>query len=401
MAWVMAAITEGAGEPARNWWHVARWRVRAPRSLSLAYPVLLALGVVDAAGYSVIGPVLPALAERYQVGPAVMGALAGAFPVAMMAGFAVAGRAVRAGRTRATVLASLAIACCGAVLFALLQGLPGLFVARALMGLGSGGLWIGITFATLAYWPGQEYLCMSRIYAAYSVGALVGPMLGALGGIATPFLVYAAVLVLMIPAVAVLRDPPAGRFETDRVALRTRGFWIAAIGIMLAILATGALDGVLPLHFSTRLSQTGIGVAYLLVGALIAVGSAAAGHLPPRWMLIAGAGGITGGLTLAGATTSLATWAIALMLIGLGAGAAQTGATGLLLDAVPTSRIVTAMVVWSQLGILGYLVGPAMGGVLAEHLGYAALGLLPAATGLALAALALTRRHRHGTATPT
>jgi hypothetical protein len=50
---------------------------------------------------------------------------------------------------------------------------------------------------------------------------------------------------------------------------------------------------------------------------------------------------------------------LVLVLIGLGAGAAQTGATGLLLAAVPTARIVTAMVVWSQLGILGYLAAPA------------------------------------------
>jgi MFS family permease len=57
-----------------------------------------------------------------------------------------------------------------------------LFAARALMGLGSGGLWIGVSFATPAYWPGQQYLCMSRIYAAYSAGALLGPALGALGG---------------------------------------------------------------------------------------------------------------------------------------------------------------------------------------------------------------------------
>ncbi len=46
-------------------------------------------------------------------------------------------------------------------------------------------------------------------------------------------------------------------------------------------------------------------------------------------------------------------WALALVLLGLGAGAAQTGATGLLLAAVPPARIVTATVVWSQLGILG------------------------------------------------
>jgi hypothetical protein len=88
-------------------------------------------------------------------------------------------------------------------------------------------------------------------------------------------------------------------------------------------------------------------------------------------------------------------WGLALVLVGLGAGATQTGATGMLLAAVPIARIVTAMVVWSQLGILGYLAAPALGGLLAQHLGYAALGLLPATTAILLATLAMpTRRHR-------
>lgn len=358
------------------------------RDRSLAYPVLLALAAIDSAGYSVIAPTLPTLAERYDAGPAVIGALASTFPLAMMAGFAAAGRLVRAGRTRATLLAALALAAAGAVLFATTTTLPMLFVARGLMGLGSGGLWIGVTFATLAYWPGQEYLCMSRIYAAYSAGALLGPLLGALGGTTAPFLAYALLLALIAPATAAL-PAPADRFHSDRTALRTRGFWIAAVGIMLAILATGALDGILPLHFAQRLTQTGIGLTYLAVGALIAIGSAAAGHQPPARMLITGATAITTGLTLAGATTTYLPWAAGLLLIGLGTGAAQTGATGLLLDTVPTNRIVTAMIVWSQLGILGYLAGPALGGLLAQHLGYAALGLLPATT---LAVLALIHR---------
>jgi hypothetical protein len=166
---------------------------------------------------------------------------------------------------------------------------------------------------------------------------------------------------------------------------------------MLAILATGALDGVLPLHFAGRLTQTGIGLTYLAVGALIAVGSAAAGHQPPARMLVTGAVAITAGLTVAGATTTYPAWAAALLLIGLGAGAAQTGATGLLLDAVPTARIVTAMIVWSQLGILGYLAGPALGGLLAQHLGYAALGLLPATALALLALIKATRRPAVGT----
>jgi len=122
------------------------------------------------------------------------------------------------------------VSCTGAVLFAVAPGLSALFVARALMGLGSGGLWIGVTFATLAYWSGQEYLCMSRIYAAYSVGALVGPLLGVLGGTSTPFLAYAALLVVTTSAAAAaLRDPVAGESGTDRTALRTRRFWVAAV----------------------------------------------------------------------------------------------------------------------------------------------------------------------------
>lgn len=390
MAWTMASAH--GGEHAGRWsWHLPAWTRRTP-ARSLAYPVLLALSAIDAAGYSIIAPTLPTLAARHDAGPAVIGALASTFPLAMMIGFALAGRLVRAGRTRTTLLTALTTAATGAMLFATAPGLPALFAARALMGLGSGGLWIGVTFATLAYWPGQEYLCMSRIYAAYSAGALLGPALGALGGTAAPFLTYALLLALAVPAAATLPRSAADRFHSDRAALRTRGFWVAAVGIMLAILATGALDGVLPLHFAARLSQTGIGLTYLAVGALIAIGSTAAGHQRPSRMLIAGALAITAGLTLAGATTSYPAWAAALILIGLGAGAAQTGATGLLLTAVPTNRIVTAMVVWSQLGILGYLAGPALGGLLAQHLGYAALGLLPA-TSLAVVKL-IARRGR-------
>ena len=51
------------------------------------------------------------------------------------------------------------------------------------------------------------------------------------------------------------------------------------------------------------------------------------------------------------------------------------------------------MIVWSQFGILGYLACPALGGLLAQHLGYAALALLPAIT---LAFLALINRKPRG-----
>jgi hypothetical protein len=67
---------------------------------------------------------------------------------------------------------------------------------------------------------------------------------------------------------------------------------------------------------------------------------------------------IVAGITLAGVATTIPASAAALTATGAGIGLGQTGATGVLLDAVPLDRIVTAMVLWSQVGIIGYLAGP-------------------------------------------
>jgi hypothetical protein len=49
-------------------------------------------------------------------------------------------------------------------------------------------------------------------------------------------------------------------------------------------------------------------------------------------------------------------------------------------------RIVLAMVVWSQVWAVGYLVGPAAGGGVAEGLGFGAIGLVPLAAALPVVA---------------
>ena len=59
---------------------------------------------------------------------------------------------------------------------------------------------------------------------------------------------------------------------------------------------------------------------------------------------------------------------------------------------VEPERIVTAMIVWSQIGILGYLVGPALGGVVAETGGYGAVALVPLAAAALVGVAALRWR---------
>ena len=358
-----------------------------------AYPLLLALGALDATGYSVIVPVAPAIADATGAGPATIGLLVASFPAGMVAGFAAAGWAVRRIGPRWLLIASLGLAATGALGFVVSDSLGTYFAARTLMGLGSGGIWIGVTFDTLERWPGQEYVCMSRVFAAYSAGGLIGPALGAFGGIHEPFLAYLALLVLAMPLVLFVQPAVHRDFTRDGSVLRTRPFWVASGAILFASLALGVLEGVLPLHLAERITQAQIGALYVGASLVVAISATASGGRPPRPLALAAVALSVAGIALAGMATVVPLWVLALALAAVGIGLGNTGSLGLLVHAVPVERIVTAMVVWSQIGIIGYLLGPLTGGAVAEGAGYGYVWLVPAAA--ALFVLMLARQATH------
>jgi MFS family permease len=357
--------------------------------------VLLTLGALDAAGYSIIAPIAPAIARSTGAGPGLIGVLVASFPLGIVGGFAIAAVGIKHDRTKQVLLVSLTMLGLGSLGFVFGEGLAVYFPARLIMGLGSGGVWMGIVFNTLERWQGQEYLCMSRIFAAYSVGGLVGPALGALGGIARPFAVYAGLVLLaaaMVVAVGEAHDPRS--FEADRSALRLPAFWLASAGILFAVLGLGMVEGVLPLHFGSALSQTGIGSLYAAMSVVVAASAAVAARFRPRRVLAAALGLIIIGIAVAGAANQVPAWVAALTLAGGGIGLANTGSVGVLLEGVPTDRIVTAMVVWSQLGIVGYFIGPLAGGFVAQTAGYQAIGFVPLLGAVPVAILAIRMRVR-------
>lgn len=226
---------------------------------------------------------------------------------------------------------------------------------------------------------------MSRIFTAYSAGGLVGPALGAINGIHGPFLAYFALVAAAVVLVSVLPKASQARaFTSDRSALRLPGFWAASAAILFTVLALSIVEGVLPLHLSSQLTQSELGLIYASVSVLVAGSAALAARFPPRADVMVAAGLITVGLGLAGATDAVALWVIALVLTGTGIGLGNTGSIGILLESVRPERIVTAMIIWSQIGIAGYLIGPVAAGGVAESFGFAALGLVPLAAAIAL-----------------
>ena len=79
---------------------------------------------------------------------------------------------------------------------------------------------------------------MSRVFAAYSVGGLVGPALGAFGGVSGPFLAYLVLLALAMPLVLFVAEPATRReFAADRAMRTGRGSGSASAAILFAVLA--------------------------------------------------------------------------------------------------------------------------------------------------------------------
>ena len=167
---------------------------------------------------------------------------------------------------------------------------------------------------------------MSRVFAAYSVGGLVGPALGAIGGIRGPFAAYLLLAGIGLLVARAVSAPVKRRaFEPDRAALRLRGFWVASAGVLFAVLGLGIVEGVLPLHLATRLTQAEIGALYIGMSLVVSASAAAAGSLRPRPILVASTVLVVAGLAAAGAVTNIPIWLLALTLAGAGIGLAGFG----------------------------------------------------------------------------
>ena len=159
--------------------------------------------------------------------------------------------------------------------------------------------------------------------------------------------------------------------------LRDPSFAVSTAAITLVAVTIATFDGVLPLHFDDQLGQAGIAALYAGAGIVIALATVLAARFAMRPVVVAGTLLTVGGLTLAGLTGEVWWWVIAVAVAAIGFGLDQTGSLGFLLDAVGPERMILAMVVWSQVFAIGYLVGPLLGGLVAETLGYAAIGLVP------------------------
>jgi MFS family permease len=245
---------------------------RTRRVLALVSVIVL----VDTSFYAAITPLLPYYAEQLDLSKASAGVLAGSYAAGtVVASLPMAWLASRIGAQRGLALGLILLAV-SSLTFGLANELWLLDTARFVQGVGGAATWTaGLALLTAAAPGSRRAEILGTAFAAAVGGALLGPVVGALGrviGTAAVFGAVAAVAVgLLVVTVgrSVSALAPAQRekvtagfaaaFRQRQIA---RGSWIIAI----SGLAFGVLDVLLPLKMGV-LGASGALIAATFVGA--------------------------------------------------------------------------------------------------------------------------------------
>src|SRR5437660_2055833 len=222
---------------------VQRRRVREP--LPAGFATVWTSVAVDLVGFGIVFPLLPLYARRFGASAATVGALFASFSVAQLLLAPVWGRlSDRVGRKPVLVL-SLAGTAVGSLMTGLAGSLPLLFAGRIVDGMSGASISVAHAAVADVAPPAQRARLFGLLGAAFGVGFVAGPAIGALsalGDARLPFFVAAAVA--GVNAVAALRRLP----ETNpgHRAADHHERWVAQTGLeddVVVVVEPGADTG--------------------------------------------------------------------------------------------------------------------------------------------------------------
>ena len=247
------------------------------RLIALVGAVIL----VDTMFYAAITPLLPELSDRLDLGKDAAGLLAATYALGNLAGALPAGwLAARAG-VRVAVLTGLILMSVSSVAFAFGDKIVVLDAARFLQGVGGACSWAGgmAWLATVAP-PERRGEVIGTALGAAIFGVQLGPVLGALATAVGQEAAFSSIVVLGagLAVWAFFTAGPAGQAQaltTPLAALRERrvrvGMWLTVLPAM----AFGVLDVLAPL----RLDE--LGASGLAIGATFFVAAGFEAFLSP------------------------------------------------------------------------------------------------------------------------
>lgn len=355
---------------------------------------------VDLLGFGIIIPLLPLYAERFGANAATIGLLFASYSLAQFVFSPIWGKVSDKVGRRPILLITIAGSAVGSLVLGLAGSLPMLFVGRILDG--ASGASVAVARATVSDVadPSQRPRLMGLLGAAFGLGFVIGPSLGALASLGSPslpFFVAAGISVLNLIA-GVIRIPETLRVPASNMpgaGLRTLPNPVLRLVVLtfVGVTAFSAFEATFSLLGSARLGMTEPTVALAFAGIGLVLVATQGGLIGPVTRLLGETVTIRIGLILnvAGfAILSVADrwWSLApgLVLLAVGQGLLTPTLASAVAGRSPDQAGV-ALGVQQSAGGLARVVGPVLGGVL-----FAVAIPLPyiVAAGLTLAALPIT-----------
>jgi multidrug resistance protein len=357
---------------------------------------------IDIVAYAIAVPVLPDIGRRYGATPATIGFLFASFGVTLLLlSIPMGALSDRTGRKRPMIVGLIGLAA-ATVLFAFADRLAWLFVARMVQGAGDAVTWVvGLALIADLYDTRERGRMTGFVMSGASLSFMIGPSIGGwlyeIGGMRLPFLAVAAVAVAAIAAWSIVELPEAPRqIESGSVreVLRAPGM----TGCIAAVIIAAATLSMLEPIGALRLDELGAGPAR--TGMVFGAAALSNAFLHPFFGRLSdrfGARTMTlVGLVVAGAMLPLygLAWSYMSMLVLC---VVQAGAMSL--PITPSLSYMTELAssgrtenngvgygIYNVAWAVGLMVGPSIGGVAYERVGFARMMLMwsPAVVVMAL-----------------
>ncbi len=360
---------------------------------------------LDLVGFGIVAPILGRYAERFGANPFTVGLLFASFSLAQFACAPLLGRlSDRVGR-KPIILLSLF----GTAVASIITGAAGalwiLFLGRIIDGASGASVSVAQGAVADVVEPRDRPRAFGLLGAAFGVGFVLGPALGALSALRGPHLPFyvAGAVAFINGCVAIFRLPEThhqrGPREPAEKSVHSPELWRLVSVAFIAVAAFSGFEATFALLAERRFSldEGGIAVVFVCIGLFLVV--IQGGVIRPVGAKLGVQGSITAGLVFNAAGLVLLAfatqWAIlvpALALLTFGQGLTTPNFTALVTGAVSPRQRGEALGFQQSASALARVVGPVLAGFLFHHVGLPAPYLVAAAMcGLGLAVLSRKR----------
>ena len=332
----------------------------------------------DMVGYSIITPSIPLFAKLFNASDTAISFAFAAYPVAFLITILPFGYLVdKFGKNYLIIslgMFSLASAC---LFLVVAESIISFSIARAFQGIGSAASWVAAQplAAQQIDHAKKKGLEIGSITIALGLGMIVGPLLGSIGSLRTPFYIN-FFLALAIGAAALvwlkgetLKDSV---IDYDYLSIIKRpGIIISCVTIMFLYASIGMMEVLFPLYMdSLSYAKGSIGVLFFILSLFLVIGQPMTGYwmdrVGPYLIIYLGFLILAVSLSAMIMLRSFACWIPVFILLGVALGMLLSASMLLIAINSRPGEQGAAYGIWNFSFSVGYLWGPALGGTLSD-----------------------------------